>query len=320
MRKLLFITVLAITIMACKKKPTLINQVTAEQVFLITLNGISYAQADTMIDHFQKYRGQDNRPIQRSVWFNKETLVKMVNLLNKEIIDQRKEDERRADTTDGIRVFFGSDISIGRGALSNTVLLVSTKNAGEDLTVPSKAFHKNYFEHDKDDTLFRNLYAIHGSISNREAVNARGEDLYDTCTTDCRIQPTRPGEQPHYITRGRAHAMVNAFGSDVITTNSEWFDINLFRAFAKDKRLDGIRIYFTRHPIDFEGEADKDYPLQAFVIVTTEKAGALHKDYFDPKTTEEYFKYYQKKNKLFGDPPPVGGQDNGELCPDNCKP
>lgn len=325
MKKLLLLMGIVITIASCKSKATTnggdSTQVTTTQAappFQITLNGVDSALADTMQKHFLKYRAQDTKPTRESIWFDKATIVKIVALLDQEIKDQTAAPhQHRTDTTDGIRIYFTSDIAVTTGKLKNSIILVSTKNGGPDPNVDSKAIHRDYYTHNKSNPLFANLSSIQGEIHTRDLVNLRGENLYNICV-NCDVVTPCGTNRRHYLTRKRAHQMVNEFGDKAITTNSEWFDINLFRAFAHDNVLDGIRIYFTRHPEKFNATPDPNKFKDAFVLVTTQKLLGIHNDYFNCKATNKYFEYYDRHNLL--PPPPIGGgQDNGELCPDSCE-
>src|ERR1700741_1421889 len=97
------------------------------QSWEITLNGIYANTADTMKKHFCKYRRQDSKPLTQSVWFDSATIHHLVRLLYKE----RGKESPTGDLlnqTDGVRIYFVSDISVCKGHLKNSVVLVSTKN------------------------------------------------------------------------------------------------------------------------------------------------------------------------------------------------
>lgn len=328
MKKLILIICIGITIISCKQKSAntkvdkLVNTSSSSTLHQppdtlhITLNGIDELTADTMRGHFMRFRGQDVNPTRECVFFDSLTIQRIVNLLYKEIAEEKSIDSTRTDTTDGIRIYFGSYINITTGQLKNTVLLVSTKNDGvAPDSVPSKAYHKDYYIHSKKDILFSNLSAINGMVSPKGVL--KGETSYNPCI-NCNDTPNCAKNMPHYITRKTIYTMLKNFKNKPITTQSEWFDLGLFKSFADDHVHDGLRVYFGRH-----GVTGKNANKEAFVLVTT-KGGSLlykHEDYFDCSTTNPYFLRYYKINgwdkahhPLFSN----GGQDNGELCPANC--
>jgi hypothetical protein len=295
--------------------------ISPDSLLRITLNGIDSARADTMKKNFLAYRGKDKRPIQQSVWFDSVTINRMVRLLNKEIKEQLTENPNRTDTTDGIRIYFGSNTPSKKGRLKTTILLVSTKNAGIDNTVPSQAKHADYYTHPKDILFSGNINSINGLTLPRQWFNIRGENLYNIYISGTDVATCK---DPHYISRGRAYKMVNQFGKDTIKTISEWFDIKLFRAFAADIVHDGIRVYFCKHPQNYKGAIDTDSTKEAFVLITTRYKKFLgkvyHNDYFDCTTTQQFFfnnkrlSYWYKRHPLVSG----GGDDNGEICPTHC--
>ncbi|MCC8424457.1 hypothetical protein [Mucilaginibacter sp. UR6-11] len=295
---------------------------------LITLNGIGKSTAEAMIAHFDSCKGRDTRPTRQSVWFDSATIHRMVRLLDKEIVEQRaarnpQEPDTLMGVADGIRIYYISDLRVKTGRLVNSVALISTQHNGHDCQVTSCAKHKDYYNHAKNDDLFKDTIAIRGRVSKKPAVIvANGEITYNICVRNCNVPSCDP-RSIHYITRRQAHMMLNQFRGRSITTKSEWFDLNLFRDFVNDKTVDGLRIYFARHPIERDTTTSgKD----AFILVPTRSATFLgkqiHEDYLNCETTNNFFKNFTRKNQFrrgSRDLRPVGGgQDNGELCPSNC--
>ena len=281
----------------------------------ISLNGIQQSDAEKMITQYDSLKGQDTHPNRQSVWINKTTLDLMVALLLKE--QQACEDH--VHCTDGIRIYFASSLSKSSGRLNNSIIIVSTYFSAIDANAPSGAHHTDYYNHNGQDPLFKNLNAIKGRVY-RKTFYKRGEILYDSCT-NCETDIDCKTDDPHYITSGKAKKMVSNFGQKAMTTNSEWFDLGLLQAFADNKQLDGIRIYFSRHSVGdtspHQDVSDKD----ALILVPTEPHGmwpfADHKDFFDCSITNGYLKKYYSKHHLFN-LAGAGGDDNGELCPSHC--
>ena len=159
--------------------------------------------------------------------------------------------------------------------------------------------------------------------------NCNGGALcYKSCDT-CKEDNNCNSNDAHYLTRKQCEQMTQLFGRKFgvsasstkdltkrINTTSEWFDFNLIKAFddecIHEPDYDGIRIYFARH-------YDSDSPYgkrDAFVIVTTkavEGKPGLHLDYFYCSRAASYFQSFH-----FGGRATLNGQDNGELCPNNC--
>jgi hypothetical protein len=303
MKKIISLSYLILSLLAFESQGQNIQKIN------VSMNGIDYTRAKEMIKNYQDFKGQDVQPGKRSVWFDAATFKNIVSLLNSE-------------GADGLRIYFATE-GTGPGRQLNTVVLVPTRQGVADTTYPSGYRHTEYFIHDDTASLFKNgLDAIRGHVFKKGLIR-RGERLYKrdrepniaTCNDD----------EKHYITREYAEDMVQRFGTDTMTTNSEWFDKDLLIALAKSKDLegndfDGIRLYFGRHhineaPIDGQIVAGKE----AFVLVTTHLKGVpllkSHRDFFNCTNTKSYFA--DKKRKFFGDSNP-GGQDNGELCPTHC--
>jgi len=219
------------------------------------------------------------------------------------------------------------------GHMVNSVVLVSTKNAGADSIEPNLIHHKDYYIHDLSDVLFKNRDTTRGVGEKRPPalVNIiKGQNVYnvylkhdnDTLTND-----------PHYTSRQKAHQMANYFGLDTMRTISEWFDIKLLSALDKTTH-DGIRIYFVRHKTQYTYRGlikqtptqDPDSLKEAFFIIPTipyGNSGTKHKDNLAAKKSlDELIKSNFYNSKRFSIVRPmidtIGGDDNGSLCPTNC--
>jgi len=300
--------------------------------YQITLNGVDSTDASKMKNWFLTYHEQDKRPARETFWFSRTAISRMYDLLTAERAletSQYNIGPGQKGFTDGIRIYFVSDTTVKKGCLNNSIILVSTKNDGPAPdSVPSKAYHLDYYAHSKKDILFSNLDSIRGQCSPRNILKNKGQNLYNICI-GCDTTPPCDTNKPHYITQRKAHNMVSHFGQHPIVTTSEWFDYDLIKDLATDPEHDGLRIYFARHPVKFKGKADKYASKDAFIWVTTrpDKTDAnAHDDYFDCKTTQEYFQKYIKRigwnkvNPRGGDDGGTpGGEDDGELCPSNCK-
>jgi hypothetical protein len=296
------------------------SSIFATTCFSQSLNGYTQADALQMIAPFQK---QNTQPPQiTSVWFDKRTVLKIDSLLNAEVSKKR---------TDGIRIYFAYDNSH-----QETIVIVSTKDSGiHNNQSPEKDnFHDDYYDHSISIPLSGEV--CHDLSCNGGALLYKTSGDNDTCIYTA--------SNSHYLTRTECENMAQGFASqkENINTKGEWFDLKLVDAFADDiennPNIDGIRIYFARHPSnDRTGYEDED----AFVIVPTYTIAnsnpAINKqDYFDCFLSKDYFskadvrfrkiKSHVKKGKSkfklfnfkFKAYDSGGGQDNGELCPYNC--
>ena len=290
----------------------------------ISLNGISENLANSMINSYQSKRAKDRSAKKQSVWFDWTTFKRMVDLLKKE----RQATENTAKPTDGMRIYFAHDPKIQKKRLANTVILVSTRFLMKDNSATSKAQHEDYYSHDITDSLFLDTLAIKGKTKKKILIR-RGERLYSNIKGDGNC--TCAGR--HFITRDTAENMVRRFGSDTMTTKSEWFELDFLDAIINSPEppnisYDGIRFYFSKHS-EFEAKIDSQEVKnkEAFIMVPTTTHGILflsdHLDQFDCNMAQGYFKKDDDKKKKrhgFTTQGAPGGQDNGELCPDNCKP
>ncbi|MDB5005396.1 MAG: hypothetical protein JWQ34_3621 [Mucilaginibacter sp.] len=277
----------------------------------ISLNGIPQDEAKEMVDFYQQNRGQDTGPTRQSMWFDAATFKRIVDLLLKEKADPR----HSADPTDGMRIYFASNLGVGPGRLRNTIIMMPTRKAGPNTAVISGSFHHDYFDHDPADVAI--LAASKEKLYTKRFYR-RGEQLYNH---NRRPEPPCTDPGPHYIDRNKAEQMVQKFGWDTMTTNSEWFDLDLLEDFVNDPHPhDGIRLYFAKHgPTDPDINKQEVKNKEAFIWVPTQSHGIplfkTHKDYFDCGTARKALAKFRPL--VIAGP---GGQDNGELCPSNCDP
>lgn len=277
----------------------------------ISLNGVQRADAIAMVNFYQQNRKQDINPTRQSMWFDAATFKRIVDLLIKE----RDHPKDSAHPTDGLRIYFASNVGVGPGRLRNTIIMMPTRQAGDNPSVLSGKFHHDYFDHTPADSI---MLAASKEKLYEKRFYRRGEQLYNH-HRQTEAPCTDPG--PHYIDRDKAEQMVQNFGLDTMTTNSEWFDLDLLEGFVNDPHPhDGIRLYFAKHgPTDPVINNQDVKNKEAFIWVPTQSHGIplfkTHKDYFDCGTVRQAL---AKFRPLVDSGP--GGQDNGELCPSNCDP
>jgi hypothetical protein len=289
------------------------NQVLAQATTVkITLNGISLDSAKSWVARF---RAQNiKKPLSTSVWFSKDIIHKMITLITSEnIVGTQK------IIPDGIRVYFATNSNN-----QNTVLLVSTYDNGEDTSVPSGRIHQDYFDHASNDPLILMASTSNGEICNDSYCNG-GALLYQYCGKNCGDDSNCDATNIHYLTRKYAEQMVWNFGSGLINTSSEWFDLKMIAEFDKEADYNGIRIYFARNLPNDPIKPSTD----SFVWVTTQLGpNSINLDYF---TCDKASAYFTSANHISTNHVKRGlntlitatilsnGQDNGEQCPNNCK-
>jgi hypothetical protein len=294
-----------------------------------SLNGYPEATAKTMIAPFLGNRIGSQAPEMASVWFDRNILLAMDALLDSEVAKRR---------TDGIRIYFAYT-----NTHQATIVIVSTQDTGipNQKSLENDNYHEDYYNHSSAATLYNNMQipilgdVCYGSSCDGAALYTPSNDI-DTCVYTA--------TNPHYLPKAQCAAMVLGFVAQKENVNSsgEWFDLKLIDAFAKEINdkpfIDGIRIYFGRYASDHEFYPNKD----AFVIVPTEtipnsNPTISRQDYFDCYMANDYFltqknetrvrklKHLKSKKRHFKlfhfefkTNPAGGGQDNGELCPDNC--
>ncbi len=310
MKKLILLPTLLILVIFCNCKP----KITATNTALPltppgtvhqTLDGIDSARAVAMIDTFQKYV-KTIKPVMYNFLIKKDTLYKIIKVLTDEYDYEIK--NHLKDTTDGIRIYFGSDPKIFS---SVSILLVSTFHSDKI------DHHYDYYTHSDTSGLIKlKLNGEPGVL----ATLSTGAALYSTCDTCKDDTNCDYNHNPHYLKRHVAEKMVQNYGkyTPVKQTYAEFFDLKMLQAFLKDPKCDGIRIYFAQHL-----PTDSVYPSRiCFVITTTQKysgSQTIYTDYFDCKTLQAYFMDYKKRYpNTWYEKPLYPGQDNGELCPDNC--
>ena len=342
MKQFLFLFSLAIIFSSCcnqgsNAKKNTVNT-TAKKIanaaakgppFLETLNGVDSLTAAKYIQNFKIDEDDDDSPRRTSIWFSKEELTDIYNLLDAEITEEKKNQNPSAPDlqkgiTDGIRIYFSKDNNYNLG-----IIVVSTKDGGPSplprTVCPSGRQHKDYDLHNPDSSLFK-FVQIGGLVSHDDCNG--GAVLYqDVPCPECAKQYCNQ-TAPHYLTYQQCLDMVSNYGDDSINSDSEWFDFYFLKSIVDygrtDRAFQGIRIYFARH---LQTDTKSGYPDQsAFVITTTvyDPTISNFKDNFDCKAEEEYFEYFYLKNKdeyLSPSSRPRGlpGQDNGELCQPNCQ-
>ena len=246
----------------------------------ITLNGLTFKQADEMVRRFIK-SNQSSAPV-TSFWFSEDFLDAMNMVLANE-------------QADGVRIYFAKDSND-----KNTIVMVSTRAE----LLSGKPIHKEYFS--RKTTLLDAAYAT-AEVSYDQP---KGADLY-TLTS---YPQSCPHVSSHYLSPEQSAKWVQKFRDDQpagsplkINTSSVWYSRGIFRELksllqqANDRQLrsDGFRIYVMR----------KDDVMQtvSFVMIPTiadQADDKIHKDYYD---------CLDKINML--PPPPV---DNGHECPSFC--
>jgi hypothetical protein len=295
---------------------------------MVSLNGVNADTAKKMISNYETYiRTPGNKLIlkQQNVWFDKATFKSMldyVDSINTANINQPQQQ------IDGIRMYLGMSGDPSSKFVCQ-LIMVATKNDGKcDTCRVSGAYHKDvYF--DASAPVFH-LKNIQGQTMFKRWIFGQGETLYRHNATADDTACYNTG--PHYITIKQAQTWVDNDTSSVgMKTFSEWFDVGLLDAFAQEPNHDGIRIYLAKHgPNDtdkYQDVRNKDI----CIFETTRSSWFTHKDYFDCSVSSIYFNKSKpnldKLNKLIsphamiitpGGGSGPGGQDNGELCPDNC--
>lgn len=293
------------------------------QIVQKSLNGFGEIDAINMILHFKELNSKPIKQSGTAIWLSNKVIEAICNILTTENIDRAK---NKLSLADGIRIYFASDLNYD----STTIIIVSTYNTGVLNEETGLTFHNDYFEHSSTDPLFQTLKDYPPMVCTRSTPN--GAFLFDPTITATSVKddPNCDESNKHYRTYSQCYNMVTSFGYFAVNTTGEWFDLDLLLSFAKESannkhKYDGIRIYFGRHP----GNDLTMYPNKdAFLLVTTEAAnGGGHSDYFDCSTANSFLQTKNKSSKnLKGNQPSnksisnlfKNGQDNGELCPDNC--
>lgn len=296
----------------------------------ISLNGIDSALAMRMINHFDSIKSKDKSPTPLSVWISKNEIHAIIDLLDSEIKNEKPTQgtgdnagDDMMGITDGIRIHFACDPNAVDLQNTTSIILVSTKDHGiyNDASCPSGKKHLDYFTHSSDAALFK-MGNINGLPCNGKS-NCSGSLLYSLLCTKCVDDPKCPWS-PHNILVKQARKMVRNFGKQTINSNSEWFDLSMWKTLDRDTTVSGIRIYFATNSKckNDASEYEKKKSLRdGFVITPTKynKDSGVHEDNFKCNSGIDYFRSYvsfyknDKYRKLLGP-----NQDNGELCPNNC--
>jgi hypothetical protein len=299
-----------------------------------SLSGYSKTEVKSMVARFNTWGTQ--LPQITSVWFDKSIIKNIILLLN-------SRDSQRHQV-DGLRIYYAYDNSV---PAKQTVVIVATTNGGQTNSQSAEHddYHYDYYKHDPAAPLF------HMSIP------INGKTCHDTCKGGALLY-TKSGKpddvtcdmsSPHYLSRSMAEDMVISFArlGSRISSQSEWFDLDMINGFTDEfdgnPAIDGIRIYFAKHLINDSYTFYRG--MDTFVIVPTTGSTTdpdFHRDFFDCHFASTFFKnsIYNLKNRIntrlkkrfkylakkrgaqlkraYKQAPPYGGQDNGELCPDNC--
>ena len=252
----------------------------------VTLNGYTFAQAETMVRTFLREGYSTEK--QTSIWFTKRYIDSLDNILSLE-------------GADGFRIYFAK-----KGG-KNTIIMVSTKQSNNLHPRDSIPTHKDYFGHKSTFLQPGNNPDILG-ISENGVPEAR---LYSPSESDCTNLPCNKLINTISCVEGRK--WVNQFSQGgPITTTSLWYPKKLIEAWKKeldavvpnniDGAGDGIRIYFAKN----------DLNRNVFVMTTTRiKNGQKGTDYYEcyAKNLTEAIPDKTKKRDI---------SDNGEECPNNC--
>ena len=257
----------------------------------ITLNGISYIEADALVKNFLKNKGIYSKETPTSIWFSQAIFHGMDSLMQQQ-------------SADGLRIYFAKNPDS-----TNAVVVVSTFDGGVSSDNQYVNVHRDFFQA-KGDEVYSSIAGVRGVLNN----DGGGATLY----TDPKcLPPGRDGCDPkkfHYITCQRAYNMVHRYGTDPINATSEWYDAGIIHdldSVLTVQKGDGIRIYFARHIDPDMTEPSDTVHRHGFVLITTQLVGNIHKDYYDCFLIHPLY-IDKKHNPLFG------GTDNGEQCPTNC--
>lgn len=298
MKQLTLLIFIGIIIMSCNLSTKNKSNATAAQSGVVqeSLDGIDSARAVRWIAAFEK-DAASYKLTTLNFLIKKDTLQKMVNLLVSE-------------KADGMRIYFVGD---PKNPAAITILLVSTRDSS------LAGYHHDYYTHSDTAPLIE--LNLHGFTGYTEA-QSPGALLYTNCVkcegdTSCDF-----ANNPHYLTRVVAEGMVQSYNKPAPDgtqqTYAEWYDLDMLSAFVADPNCDGIRVYFARH---LKNVGDPQYVYRAcFVITNTENKtnNNIYKDYFSCTTLNSYFIKSEKQHPNWYTIPRSPGQDNGELCPNNC--
>lgn len=246
---------------------------------LVTLNGYTFAEAETMVKQFLNESHSAEK--QTSIWFSKNYIDSLDVILPKE-------------GADGFRIYFA------RKGERNALVIVSTRQS-KAASKNSVANHKDYFDH-------KSSFFQPGNNPNTIGISENGVPearLHAAIDKDCSNLPCN--NSGNTISCEQGHKWVSQFRPDTVTTKNIWYPIELLHSWKQelDKAVlnglkgDGIRIYFAKN--------DKNNSL--LVFTTTRENKKKRTDFYDCATNMA-----QKDgggNNGFV-------TDNGEECPNNC--
>jgi hypothetical protein len=257
-----------------------------------TLNNIDSATAQLWIGNYKKARAIPGTFIENASYvFNKRMVNKILAYLAKE-----------GSNIDGIRFYLAKKSITDAEPM---LLLVSTK-AGD-----AADKHIDYYDH--DELLFDTARVVTLRI-NRKGTDP-GAVLYDKC-------PTCPDlENGCKLTKGAlprsyAEKMIQGFDGKKMNTDAIWLPLDLFKNMAKEKSFDGIRVYFGTYPDGtYTPPNQPSYAGRNTIVLTYIDKNGVDDFNCDPISAKS-----QNVGALDGGGSAGPPQNNGELCPDNCKP
>lgn len=218
----------------------------------VTLNGYTFAEAETMVKSFRKDPVSSNA--RTSIWFSKEYIDSLSAILPKENVD-------------GFRIYFAR-----KGGKNALVMVATRQTTIRNPDDSSKFIQQDYFE--LKSAFFKSAGTVNSGMIEHDAALA---GIAIASAADCSGTPCN--KSPNGISCVQGKKWVNQFGKDSINIRNLWYSIKLIH-YWKDEldaavrnggKGDGIRIYFAR----------KDSGNHAFVIVTTRDNGQKRSDYYN---------------------------------------
>jgi hypothetical protein len=288
-----------------------------------TLNGVDAGTATTMIGNFAKYYSFDTGPKSVSAWYSAD----QIRAINTQLIKEHSDPNY---LTDGVRIYFGSDVpQAPKTKLNVKIFLVSTKLRNP--LVAGLSSHIDYYNHTAG-TLSGTEIAI-STNDHGDKVRDMGGSLYNSkapVTGYC----TNPST--HFLASGDAYKWVQARyelnpkpDTSSYNTESEWFSycfINYIFNIISDttNNFTGLRIYLGKGFKDTTGKI-----RDVFILVPTYAVGTLNADSYN--CLEELVTYPcaedEKKIRILRAASKSNrslflslgaAYDEGELCPTNC--
>lgn len=254
----------------------------AVQTDSVTLNGYTFAEAETMVRSF--IRDGYSPEKQSSIWFSKNYIDNLESILVPEGID-------------GIRIYFA------RKGAENKIVIVATKETKiQNPKDPNIFTHRDYFT-------IKSPFFKPGNNPDILGISENGPPealMYSAAESDCTTIPCNTLRNT--ISCAEGNKWVNQFSQGgPLTTTSLWYPIEVIQTWKKELDAaiqnnadgDGIRIYFAKN----------DKHRNIFVMTTTRiKDGQKRTDYY-----ECYFKHPLTNNQE-----KIAVNNNGEECPNNC--